>query len=283
MKNHHKHLYACLLGISALAAGALPAAAATSLGAASDFAVLSAAPGGIGAVTCTNSTIAGNIGSSGAPASVVQTSCAVTGAVVAPVGAQVLTDFDAAYAALASTSCDQVLTGTLAGVTLAPGVYCFDAAATVTGTLTLKGPSTGTWLFKVGTGGTGALTGTNFSVVLDGATACNVTWWVAEAATMTTSNFNGSILAGAAITATGGAFEGRALAKAAVTFTNAAFVGCQGGSVGGGGKHKESCNQGVGNGPEACDPGNSNQGYPFRSNDEMGGTPGNPGRKGGNK
>jgi hypothetical protein len=240
MKNHHKHLYACLLGISALAAGTLPAAAATSLGAASDFAVLSAAPGGIGAVTCTDSTIAGSIGSSGAQSSVVQTSCTATGAVVAPVATQVLTDFNAAYAALASTSCDQVLTGTLSGVTLAPGVYCFDAAATVTGTLTLQGPSTGSWLFKVGTSGTGALTGTNFSVVLNGASACNVTWWVAEAATMTDSNFKGSILAGAAITATGsagvpGTFEGRALAKAAVTFTNQAFVGCQGGSVGGGG------------------------------------------------
>ncbi len=43
-----------------------------------------------------------------------------------------------------------------------------------------------------------------------------------------------------------------------------------------------ACNQGVGNGPEGCDPGNSNQGDPNRSNDELGGTPGNPGRKGGN-
>ena len=42
------------------------------------------------------------------------------------------------------------------------------------------------------------------------------------------------------------------------------------------------CNQGVGNGPEDCDPGNSNQGDLTRSNDELGGTPGNPGRKGGN-
>ena len=45
---------------------------------------------------------------------------------------------------------------------------------------------------------------------------------------------------------------------------------------------KEHCNQGVGNGPEGCDPGNSNQGDNNRSNDERGGTPGNPGRKGGN-
>jgi hypothetical protein len=44
----------------------------------------------------------------------------------------------------------------------------------------------------------------------------------------------------------------------------------------------QACNQGVGNGPEGCDPGNSNQGDKSRSNDELGGTPGDPGRKGGN-
>ena len=283
-----KYLSTYLLGIAALLGGASPAfaAGAPSLGTASDFAVLSAAPGGLGAVTCTDSTITGNVGSSGQPASVVQTSCTISGAIIAPVSAQVLTDFNGAYNALAGQSCDSFLAGTLANVTLAPGVYCFSAAATLTGTLTLAGSSTDTWLFKIGTSGTGALTGTNFSVVMaNGASACNVTWWVAEAATMTTSDFKGTILAGAAITSTGVAptspYEGRALAKAAVTLTNVAFVGCTSGSIGGTAKPK--CNQGVGNGPEGCDPGNSNQGNPFRSNDERGGVPGNPGRKGGNK
>jgi hypothetical protein len=42
---------------------------------------------------------------------------------------------------------------------------------------------------------------------------------------------------------------------------------------------KPKCNQGVGNGAEGCDPGNSNHNQP--SNDENGGVPGNPGRKGG--
>lgn len=46
-------------------------------------------------------------------------------------------------------------------------------------------------------------------------------------------------------------------------------------------KQKRKCNQGVGNGPEGCDPGNSNHNQP--SNDENGGTPGNPGRKGGGR
>jgi hypothetical protein len=46
---------------------------------------------------------------------------------------------------------------------------------------------------------------------------------------------------------------------------------------------RHHCNQGVGNGPEGCDPGNSNQGNANRSNDELGGTPGHPGRQGGNR
>jgi hypothetical protein len=233
-------------------------------------------------VTCTDSSITGDVGSSGPSASIVQTNCTIDGAVKAPVSANVLMDFNGAYDALAGRSCDSVLTGTLAGITLAPGVYCFDAAATLTGTLTLDGGSNDTWLFKVGTSGTGALTGTNFSVVMaNDAPACNVTWWVAEAATMTDSDFKGTILAGAAITDTRGTFEGSALAKAGVTLTGAALVGCEGGRQGG--RTKAKCNQGVGNGPEACDPGNSNQGNPFRSNDELGGTPGNPGRMGGDQ
>ena len=246
----------------------------------SAFAILSAAPDGGGAVTCTDSTILGDVGSSGAPASIVQTSCAITGAIIAPVSSQDVAGFYGQHDALAAVPCDQVLTGTLAGRTLSPGVYCFDAAATLTGTLTLSGPSNGTWLFKVGTGGTGALTGTNFSVVMaGGANDCNVTWWVAEAATMTTSSFIGTINAGAAITVTGGSFYGNALAKAAVTLTGSSLTGCAASSQ----PSHYGCNQGVGNGPEGCDPGNSNQGNPGNSNDENGGTPGNPGKRGGKK
>ena len=196
------------------------AASAPSLGAASNFAILSAASGGGGAVTCVNTppptTIIGDVGSSGLPASVVNGGCTINGAIIAPVSAQVLADFNGAYDALAGESCDTFLTGTLAGVTLTPGVYCFAAEAALTGTLTLSGGPGDTWLFKVGTSGTGALTGTNFNVVMSGGDPCNVTWWVAEAATMTTSKFIGTILAGAAITVTSGGvgtFTGRALAK----------------------------------------------------------------------
>jgi hypothetical protein len=251
-----------------------------SLGSASSFAVLSAAPGGGGAVTCTDAVITGDVGSSGKRPSVVTTRCSISGSVVAPVSSGVVADFNSAYAALEGQQCNEVLTGTLAGRTLAPGVYCFPAAATLTGTLTLKGSSGDTWLFKVGTGGTGALTGTNFNVVMDGGDPCSVTWWVAEAATMTTSNFIGTVLSGAAITATAGSYEGRALSGSAVTVTGGTLGACTSASVP---TEKGKCNQGVGNGDEGCDPGNSNQGNQFRSNDELGGVPGNPGRKGGNK
>ena len=224
-----------LLVICMLSTGSLCWAQATapSLGTASAFAVLSAAPGSGGAVTCTGSAITGGVGSSGPAASIVRTVCPIAGAIIAPVSAQVLTDFNAAYDALAPKplDCDgaHTLLSTITGpVTLLPGVYCTPAALTGTGVLTLDGGgnSNAIWIFKIGSGTppTGALTGTDFSVVLvNGGQPCNVFWWVAQAVTMTNSNFMGTILAGAAITSTGGptggTFAGRALAKAAVTLT----------------------------------------------------------------
>lgn len=245
--------------------------------AASGYSVLANA-----AVTCTDGTITGNVGTFQATptGSITLTSCPVTGSTDVGTNGSIAAynGFLATYAALAPQPTDvcTTLSGTLAGVTLAPGAYCFPAAAALTGTLTLDGPSNALWSFKIGTLGTGALTGTNFSVVLaNGAQACNITWWVAEAATMTTSNFVGNILAGAGITLTGGTFNGDIWSKADVTITGTAFTGCNGQS--GQGKPRGKCNQGVGNGPEGCDPGNSNHNH--GSNDENGGTPGNPGRR----
>jgi hypothetical protein len=266
---------------------------APALGAADSFAVLSALGTG-GAVTCTNTpaptVITGDVGTSGTPpssGSVTNTGCTINGNIVTPATAA-LAAFNSAYAALGGCG-GTVLTGTLAR-TLGPGVYCFDAAvATTDGTLTLTG--NGPWLFKIGTLGTGYLTGTRFNVVFSNPNAnpCDVTWRVAQYAELTDSNFVGTILAGMYITSTRGTFHGRAFAKAAVTITGGTFTGCTGGTIAGGGKDKdkdkdkhEACNQGVGNGPEGCDPGNSNQGDEDRSNDENGGTPGHPGRQGGN-
>jgi len=258
-------------------------------GASAGFSVLANA-----AVTCTGGTVSGNVGTfqTAPPGAITLTEgCLISGAqdIGGAAAKAAYQSFLDQYAALAPKVGDvcPVITGTLAGQSLSPGVYCVSSEAK-TGVLTLSGGSNATWLIKVPSG---ALTGTNFFVVLaGGAQACNVTWWVDAAATMTTSAFQGNILAGAAITTTGGTFNGNAWAGAAgvgdVTFTGTAVVGC--GSVGGGDgdddhdnghKDKDKCNQGVGNGPEGCDPGNSN--HRHGSNDEHGGKPGNPGRKGG--
>jgi hypothetical protein len=136
-------------------------------------------------------------------------------------------NFVAAYNARETEPCGTVLTGTLAGVTLPPGTYCFDNAAALTGTLTLNGPSTGVWLFKIGTSGVGALTTTGFSVVLaGGASACNVTWWTQDAGTMTDSNMRGAILAGGDITSTRGTLNGNLWSQGDVTITGTALSAC---------------------------------------------------------
>jgi hypothetical protein len=161
--------------------------------------------------------------------------------------------FVAQYDALAPRTGDCDLAHTLsstipASTTLYPGVYCTGAALTATNvTLTLdaRGNANATWLFKIGSAGpagTGALTGTNFAVRLaNGAQACNVTWWVSQAATIATTTtpgsvFQGNILAGSAITLTRGSVNGNAWAGAKtavngvrvgdVTVTGTAVSGC---------------------------------------------------------
>ena len=222
-----------LIVICMLSMGSLAWAQAPDLGAAQGFALLAGT-----AVTCTNPTINGDVGVSPGTA-VTQTSCIINGTIHADDAVAVLAniDFFSAYAGLALTPCDHVLTTLDIDQTLSPGVYCFDAAATSTNhVLTLNGSSTDTWIFKIGTLGTGALTGTSFSVVTPSGAPppCNnVFWWVAEAATMTDSQFVGTILAGAAITVTRGTFDGDALAKAAVTTTGTTVSACGLGAGGG--------------------------------------------------
>lgn len=128
-------------------------------------------------------------------------------------------------------------------------------------TLDAQGDANAVWIFKIGTGGTGALTGTNLSVVLaDRGQPCNVSWWVAEAVTTTASAFQGNILAGAAITMTGVAgsttsFNGDALAKGAVTLTGVTLRACR--SAASPGNQHGQCGHGGRKGSEDCDRGDS--------------------------
>lgn len=244
MNHLQKHFSASLIALAALLSTA-PMAWAQDLGRASLFSVL----GGTN-VTCTASVIGGDVGvSPGSAIPFTNTGCTIAGGMppatnTAAVGAR--TDFLSAYTALAPTAGDCDVTHTLgatipASVTLFPGVYCTDAGLTGTDvvlTLDGQGDANAVWIFKIGTNptGTGALTGTNFSVVMaGGGQACNVFWRIAEAVTMSTSAFKGNILAGGAtgsITLTGGTLVGRALANVAVTMTatdagiGASHIGC---------------------------------------------------------
>ncbi len=102
-------------------------ASKVAVGTASKYAVLANA-----AVTCTDGMISGNVGTrlsplSAPPGSVTQTSCAIAGAIDIgnATAMAAYSDYLKAYAALTpirGEACD-TLTGTLAGVTLAPGTY----------------------------------------------------------------------------------------------------------------------------------------------------------------
>ena len=222
------------LGFAAFVSVAVPAVAAVApqLNTAGGYAVLgtNAAPT-VGTVTCTNtgpgSTINGNVGTTFT--SITNTGCTITGTTVAPVASTVVADFNKAYGE--TDTLNPTCTGTvpLTSATLAPGVYCAAAGVTLGSvTLTLNGTANDVWVFKIGTGGSGALTATSLSVVMAGtASACNVFWRTANGTTLTDSAFKGTILAGAGFTSTGGSLIGRALAKTDVTVTNAGpLTGC---------------------------------------------------------
>jgi hypothetical protein len=192
----------CLLSTSSLGW----AQSAPSLGSAQSFAVL-------GASTVTNAgptVITGDLGVSPGTAVTGFPPGTVTGGTI-HAGDATATAAQAAahtaYANLVAQPCGTNLTGKTLGtspgaVTLAPGVYCFNSSAQLTGTLTLDG--SGLYVFKMGTTLT---TASSSSVVLaKGATAGNVFWQVGSSATLGTNTvFVGSILANISGTVTTGA------------------------------------------------------------------------------
>ena len=211
-----------LATLALLSAAPLSAYASTSapfLGAASKFVVL----GGAG-VTCTKSDV--DLGAVGSKLTVTKTaSCSIAGTIHqgdAPAVAG-FKAFLTKYTSLNAKTCPPAnnLTGqALGGKTLKPGVYCFNTrAALTTGILTLAGPSSGVWVFQVGSGLT---TATAQVVMANGGLACNVYWVLGTAGTIGTgTKFKGNILAGSAVnfTGTNSSLVGRALAKTAVRMT----------------------------------------------------------------
>jgi Ice-binding-like len=226
-------ILAASIGFAALLYGASPALGEVTLGSAQSFAVL-----GGSTVTNTGPTIInGDLGVSpgiaitGFPPGVVIGGTIHAGDAVA---AQAQSDALTAYNALVDTPCTTNLTGQdLGGLTLLPGVYCFNSSAQLTGTLVLVG--SGDFIFKIGSTLT---TASNSSVVVINAgqncNGANVFWQVGSSATIGTgTQFVGNILAHTSITLNAGAnVSGSALAlNGAVTMdTNQVSVCSSGGA-----------------------------------------------------
>jgi hypothetical protein len=197
-------------------------ARAQSLGSAETFGVL-------GASTVTNtgaSIISGDVGVSpgsaitGFPPGIVK-----NGAIHAADGpaTQAHADFATAYgefAGLASPPANNLTDQDLGGMTLTPGVYRFNVAATSNGELTFdaQGDSSARFVIQIGTT---LITSSASSVLLiNGADARNIYFQLGTAATLGSgSSFIGNILAGSSISAVGGVtVTGRLMAlTAAVT------------------------------------------------------------------
>lgn len=144
------------------------------------------------------------------------------------------TELTTAFNAAAAAVCTTNLTGqNLGGLVLTPGVYCFNAAAQLTGNLTLDflGNPNASFVFQTGSTLTTA-SGSSVLAVNTGGASClpNINWQIGSSATLgTTANLAGNILALTSITLnTGANVRGRVLARnGAVTLdSNLSVGGC---------------------------------------------------------
>jgi hypothetical protein len=133
-----------------------------------------------------------------------------------------LADLQTAITDANGRSCDVSFAGgiDLGGLVLAPGVYCYAGAISVTGTLSLNGP--GDYIFR--TALTLNTTANSVIALTNGANAENVSWVPVGPTTLgANSVFKGSILAKSAAITVGDnttLLNGRVLSGAAVTLSN---------------------------------------------------------------
>jgi type VI secretion system secreted protein VgrG len=204
------------------------------LGTAQSFTVL-----GGSAVTNTGSTVVtGNVGvSPGSSVSGFPPGVVVGGSIHAAdaTAASAQAGVTNAYNIAAGLPCGTNLTGLdLGGMTLTPGVYCFDSSAQLTGILTLnmQGNPNAQFVFQIGSTLTTASTSSVVTTNNAGANCVpNVYWQVGSSATLGTgTQFQGNILALTSITLTTSAnVGGRLLARnGAVTLDTNTVTSCAG-------------------------------------------------------
>ena len=145
-----------------------------------------------------------------------------------PAAIQCDTDHLISYGILVSQPCPAAnIYAELAGLTLAPGVYCSGSEMKFSAsTLTLDGQNQQTpqWIFQIATALTTAPT-THF-ILQNGARTENVYWAIGSSATIGySSSFIGNIFANKAVTfGTGSVLEGRALAFTGISFQSGSTV-----------------------------------------------------------
>jgi hypothetical protein len=145
-----------------------------------------------------------------------------------------------AFGTLAAQVCDATVGPDLAGLTLVPGTYCVNAAATnLSGLLQLnaQGNPNAVWVFKM-TSTLITSVGSTVSIINGGpANSCGAQWLVNSSATIAGgTTFRGNILALTDITMDGN-LTGRALARngqVTMVAPNASFAACGAGAGAGG-------------------------------------------------
>jgi len=211
MKNQIKSLGLGLVPGLFLALAALATFAgqanAQSLGSAGTFAVL-------GASTVTNtgpSQISGDVGvSPGSAITGFPPGIIINGVLHANDGVAIQAHADlgtayTAFAGLASPPANNLTGSDLGGMTLAPGVYRYDVAATLSGALTFDAQNDPTARFVVQIGTTLITSGTSSVVLINGAAVRNIYFQVGSSATLGGgSSFIGNILAYSSITTVSG-------------------------------------------------------------------------------
>ncbi len=230
---YSKSSLSCLItAVLLLAVGCLNGAWAQTapvMGTARNFAVL-----GASTVTNTGATsITGDVGVSPGSAIVGFPPGTVTGTIHAAdaVAAQAQVDAATAYNVLVGETCTANLTGQdLGGLTLTPGVYCFNTSAQLTGTLNLNaaGDPNAVFVFLIASTLT---TSSNSAVIVSGGSPCGVYFQVGSSATLGTgTQFSGNIFALTSVTAnTGASVSGGSYAlNGAVTLDTNAATACQG-------------------------------------------------------
>jgi hypothetical protein len=139
--------------------------------------------------------------------------CVITGATHAAdaVAQAAQGDLTISFLQLATLPCGTTITADLGGTTLAEGVYCSLSSVQVTGPVTLTGNANSVFVIRAPS----TLTTAGSVVLIGGAQAKNVFWWVGSSATLGTgSAWQGNILALTSITLVDNAtLIGRALAR----------------------------------------------------------------------